>query len=190
MFTAEIVLAAALLSAPPASSEPPLLAPSRIPEDRPAVAAFAEVLRPNILALALAGEILDPREKGFVMGQDLLGDLDMLRGRRIQYAAAPLIDEAHRFPDRKFTNEALAINRSLRLSLLKLGQLDGGVRPASDAAIDECNRLYQVWDAVRDSRCDYYYVTVRRDALVLLRALLGHEAFYSGRLPPPVPQVR
>jgi hypothetical protein len=51
----------------------------------------------------------------------------------------------------------------------------------------ETDRLYQVWDAVRDARCDYYYVNVRRQALERLRELVGDEAYYSGDLPPCVP---
>ena len=37
------------------------------------------------------------------------------------------------------------------------------------SAMKETDRLYHVWDAVRDSRCDYYYVTVRRQALKKLK---------------------
>jgi hypothetical protein len=40
---------------------------------------------------------------------------------------------------------------------------------------------------VRDARCDYYYVTVRRLALKRLRELVGDEAYYAGNLPPCVP---
>jgi hypothetical protein len=54
-------------------------------------------------------------------------------------------------------------------------------------ALQETDRLYQVWDAVRDARCDYYYVTVRRQALKRLRELIGDEAYYSASFPPCVP---
>ncbi len=58
------------------------------------------------------------------------------------------------------------------------------------ATIQETDRLYQVWDKVRDARCDYYYVTVRRTALKDLRALIGDQAYYAGDLPPCVPLWR
>lgn len=186
MFTAECILAAALLSAPQNSTtaEPELLgAPSRLP----ASMAIEEVLRPNILALAMAAEILDAREKGFVMGQDPLGDLEMLRGRWTDFAAAPTLDEAERFPDRKFLNEALALNRARRTQLTERLSIDLIHAEEIRAGIQSIDTRYQIWDAVRDSRCDYYYVTVRRQSLALLRELIGDEAFYSGRLPPPVP---
>jgi hypothetical protein len=56
--------------------------------------------------------------------------------------------------------------------------------------MQEADRLYQVWDTVRDARCDYYYVTVRRQALKRLRDMLGSDAYYSGVLPPHVPLWR
>ncbi len=64
MFTAECLVAALLLTAP---------------QEAPQDIAWSLVLRPNILALAMDAEVLDAREKGFVMGQDLLGDLAMLK---------------------------------------------------------------------------------------------------------------
>ena len=51
----------------------------------------------------------------------------------------------------------------------------------------EADRLYQIWDLVRDNRCDYYYVTVRRQALKKLKEMIGDQAYYSGQLPPHVP---
>ena len=53
--------------------------------------------------------------------------------------------------------------------------------------LQEVDRLYNIWDTVRDARCDYYYVTVRRQALKKLRETVGDDAYYSGALPPHVP---
>ena len=47
-----------------------------------------------------------------------------------------------------------------------------------------------MWDAVRDARCEFYYVTVRRQALKKLRDLVGEEAYLAGTLPPNVPTWR
>ena len=58
------------------------------------------------------------------------------------------------------------------------------------AILQETDQLYQIWDTVRDARCEYYYVTVRRQALKRLREALGDEAYFSGRLPPHVPLWR
>ena len=51
-------------------------------------------------------------------------------------------------------------------------------------ALQETDHLYQVWDNVRDARCEYYYVTVRRQALKKLREMIGENAYYQGQMPP------
>ena len=56
--------------------------------------------------------------------------------------------------------------------------------------IGEVDRLYHLWDNIRDSRCDYYYVTIRRQALKKIRDEIGVAAFYNGQLPPHVPVWR
>jgi hypothetical protein len=169
MFTAECLIAALMLTAP---------------SDAPQRSEWAAVIRPSVLALALADEVLDPREKGFVMGQDLMGDLTMLQGRHREFANAPQLDESERFPDRKLVNEFLAFNRAQRAYLILRRGIDLIHSEEISALIEANDRAYQVWDCVRDTRCVYYYVTVRRQSLSLLRDLLGAEAFYSGRMPP------
>ena len=57
-------------------------------------------------------------------------------------------------------------------------------------AVAETDRLYRVWDAVRDARCEFYYVTVRRQALKRLKEMVGDEAFAEVDLPPHVPGWR
>ena len=47
-----------------------------------------------------------------------------------------------------------------------------------------------VWDAIRDSRCEYYYITVRRQALERVRDTIGVVAYYNGNYPPHVPVWR
>jgi len=175
MFTCEVLLAAVLLTSPKETS---------VPAEQ---AGWLEVLRPTFLTLAMDAEILDAREKGFVLGNDVAGDLAMLQGRFQELARAPLVGEGHRFPDRKLINEFLALNRAYRNQLTARLAIDLVYAEELRAAIVETDQLYQVWDTVRDARCEYYYVTVRRQALQLLRDLIGAEAFYAGQLPPHVP---
>ena len=49
---------------------------------------------------------------------------------------------------------------------------------------------HQVWNTLRDARCSFYYVAVRRQALKQLRELVGEPAFYRAELPPPLPTWR
>lgn len=175
MFTCEIVLAAVLLAAP---------------KDVPATTAQADwiaAMRPCILAAAIDAEIIDPRERIFLLQQDPVGDLAMLRSRIDAFAAAPGLSECQRFPERKVITDLLALNRAYRNALNVRLALDSVHAEELREAICETDQLYQVWDTLRDACCDYYYVTVRRDAMQLLRELLGPEAFYSGWLPSHIP---
>lgn len=172
MLTAEVLLAAALLAGPTKGDPDP---------------AVIAILRPQVMALAVADEILDTRELGYIMGLDPLGDLAMLHGRYRDFAAVPPLSDAERFPDRKVVAEMLALNRAYRSRLMDRLGVDlihaGEIR----ATIESVDLRYQAWDSVRDSSCTYYYVTVRRQGLDCLRSLIGDEAFYAGRMPSPIP---
>lgn len=176
----DYVLAAILLTAPSGSPTPALLQ------------RLHPVLREPIQALAVRCQILDPRERRYILARpdDFVADLNLLRRRYHDLAQAPALDDCFRFPDRATVNDLLAFNRAYRqqidfrqpVELAHGGELRG--------AVQETDRLYQIWDTVRDARCDYYYVTVRRQALKRLRDLVGEEAYYSGNLPPCVPLWR
>lgn len=58
------------------------------------------------------------------------------------------------------------------------------------AAKEEVEQLYVIWDSVRDARCDYYYVHIRRQALKRLHDILGEKDYNEGQLPPHVPLWR
>jgi hypothetical protein len=175
-----MVLAMALLTAPPGAPDP-----------RDAARLF-EVLKGPMQSLAVKWEILDAREVRYILArqEDFAADLNLLRRRYHDLANAPALADSQRFPDRAVVNDLLASNRAYRqhvdvrqpLELIHWWDLR--------TALQETDHLYQVWDAVRDARCDYYYVTVRRQALKRLRELIGEEAYYSANLPPVVPLWR
>jgi hypothetical protein len=81
-------------------------------------------------------------------------------------------------------------NRSFRKKLDERGQFEFDRAAAFQVVIRETDRLYQVWDAVRDARCEFYFITVRRQALKKLRDALGEEAYQAAELPPCVPVWR
>jgi hypothetical protein len=149
-------------------------------------------LRPVIQALAMEWEILDPREVRYILARpdDFAADLKLLRRRYRDFADAPALNDGLRFPDRELVNELLSFNRAYRQHLCTRQSVDLGRWWEYRAALQETEHLYQVWDTVRDARCDYYYVTVRRQALKKLRELIGEDAYYAGRLPPYVPLWR
>jgi len=179
MFPCEFLLAAALLTAPVDSPDPPL------PE------AYAE-LSSRLQTLAIQWEILDPREVRYVLTrpEDFSSDLKLLRRRYHELTGAPPLTDGLRFPDRSAISDMLAFNRAYRQNLDNRLAVELVRWWELQEAVQESDKLYQIWDLVRDARCDYYYVTVRRQALKRLREMIGAQAYYSGTLPPYVPLWR
>lgn len=182
MTFSELLLAAALLSG---SGPDSLYDPAGLRSQFP-------VLRFALMGLALEWEILDARETRYVLAreEDLLSDLRMLQRRYQELCDAPYLADAVRLPDRNVVNELLAFNRAFRNYVESRQPMETVQGSQLRAVQREVEYLYQVWDTVRDARCDYYYVTVRRQALKRLRELIGEEAYYRGELPPHVPLWR
>jgi len=173
----EYVIAATLLSAPPGTPEPKVTA-----EDWPP-------LQTALHSTAIEWEILDKREVRYVFARlyDLENDLNLIRRRNQELSNAPRVGDSQRFPDRATVNDLLTFNRSYRRHLDSRQVIEPDRSYDFQTVVRETDRLYQIWDAVRDARCDFYYITVRRQALKRLRELLGNEAYYGAQLPPHVP---
>jgi hypothetical protein len=175
-----MALAAALLTTPPDVPDPPPDA-----DEWPAV-------QEAVQTLAVQWEILDPREVRYVMArvEDGENDLALLRRRYQELKDAPKLCDAQRFPDRGTVNELLAFNRAYRRHLDSRQALEQDRSQCLRTALKETDNLYQVWDSVRDARCEYYYITVRRQALKRLRQMIGDESYDTAELPPYVPLWR
>jgi hypothetical protein len=180
MWACDALLAAALLTAPAGSPEPAGLR-SLYPS-----------LRGSLQTLAVRWEILDPREVRYILArqEDFAADLNLLRRRYQELENAPRVGDCQRFPERTAVNDLLAFNRAYRQFIDMRQPVELIHWWDLRLAMQETDRLYQIWDTVRDARCDYYYVTVRRQALKHLRELVGEEDYYSGNLPPSVPLWR
>jgi hypothetical protein len=180
MFPLDYALAVVLLAAPPDTADPP-----------EALQPFLTV-RPTAQSLAVDWEVLDPREVRYVLArpEDLAGDLKLVRRRCHDLAGAPPLCDCARFPDRALVNDLLSFNRAYRQHLDTRQSLEPSSWWELRDALQEADHLYQVWDTLRDARCDYYYVTVRRQALKKLRDTIGFEAYANGTLPPHVPVWR
>jgi hypothetical protein len=174
------LVAVALLTTPPDVPEP-LPDPELWPD-----------LRAALVAVAIEWEILDPRETRYVFArlEDFDDNVNLMRRRYRDLIHAPRLADGARFPDHRTVNELLGHNRAYRRQIDARQALDQDRPEQIQAALKEADALYQVWDAVRDARCEYYYVTVRRQALKRLQCLLGEEDYAAGRLPPYVPLWR
>jgi hypothetical protein len=141
--------------------------------------------------VALQWEILDPRETDYLKhAEDFASDLKLLQGRFEELHNAPPVADAYRLPCRELVNEMLAFNRTYRESINNRLDLDVVHADELRTILGETDFLYRVYDAVRDARCEYFFVTYRRQALAQLRELVGVHSYYSGQLPPHVPLWR
>ncbi len=178
--TPDLILAAALICTPPGVAEP-VPPPELWPGTRDA-----------IHKLAVDWELLDFRETRYILARpdDFSADLNLLRRRYQELHDAPRVDDSFRFPERAAVNDLVRFNRAYRKHLDGLADLDVDRTETIRAVMRETDTLYQVWDACRDARCEFYYVTVRRQALKRLRDLVGEDAYARGELPPNVPLWR
>ncbi len=160
-------------------------------EKADAAALFKE-FAPALRKLAIAGEILDPRETEHILArpEDFAADLKLLGERNRDLAGAPLLIECRRFPERAMVDDLLAFNRSFQKDLEARLPLDPIHAEDVRVVLRENEQLHHIWDTVRQARCQFYYVSVRRQALKELRALIGAEAYDAGQLPPNVPTWR
>jgi len=180
MLSHELLFAAVLIVSPPDSVS--------LTDAQPLHAALNSPLR----ALALKWELMDHREVDFLLAnaQEFDSDLRLLQGRCHELAGAPLLCEAKRLPDRTTISDLMAFNRSYRDSLTSRLAVDKIHAEELQEAVRETDQLYQIWDTARDARCEYYFVSYRRQALQQLRDLVGAESFYQGQLPPNIPWWR
>jgi hypothetical protein len=146
----------------------------------------------SIRAVALHWEILDPREARYVLvgAGDFVADLRLLQRRYHELADAPPVIDSLRFPARELVCELLAFNRAYHTNMTRRRDALGKSRPELEDALTEADQLYRIWDLVRDAGSEFYYISVRRQALAALREAIGRQDFYSGVLPPHVPVWR
>lgn len=177
----DLMMGFSLLHAPPGTPEKSTI--EGLPDDSVKALCF------GIQTAAIRLELMDPREARYILGrrEDFQSDLDLLRRRRVDLDGAPLLVEAHRLPPRAQVNEYLRFNRAHHKYLEELFVWDTPNQPLIQQVMRENQQLYQVWDSIRDARCDFYYVTVRRLALKKLKSQIGDEAYYALDLPPNVP---
>jgi hypothetical protein len=147
------------------------------------------LLAPTLREVAIKLEIMDAREANYLLHepQNFHQDLKQLQQRYQDLAGAPALAECLRFPERDVASELVAANRDFKEHLKQRLLIDPVHADEIEAAIAETDRLHQVWNTVREARCGFYYVVVRRQALKQLRELLGDQAFYRGELPPHLP---
>lgn len=171
------VLAFALLTAPPDAPDPSV-----------SLEVYQQLQSP-IEKLALEWEIMDDREVGFLLTKhhEFAAEIRMLRRRYDDHRDSPMLQDSYRFPDRDIIHDLLSFNRSYRQHLETRMTIETVRWWELHEALQETDRLYYIWDSVREARCHHSYITSRRHALKRLRELLGDEAYFAGTMPSHVP---
>lgn len=176
----DLAIAAMLIFSPPGT-----------PETVPPVERWADVSS-AMQKIAIDMEILDRSESLYILRRrsDFIQDLEIIRNRRVEYQDAPKVCDSLRFPDRFVLGSQMDFNRRYTENVVKRCSCDYAFADEYFDILSETKQLYAIYDAARDARCDYYYVTARRSALKRLRDLLGDDDFRAGKLPPCVPVWR
>jgi len=180
MSTPDFLLAAVLLTTSPGVTEAP-----------PAADRWAEV-RDGVQQLAIRWELLDPRETHYLLArrEEFSVDVNLLRRRYQELKDAPRLADAERLPTKQLAEDMVKANRAFRAGINDRRALELDRAELLNAVLYEADQLYRVWDAVRDAKCEFYYVSARRQALRKLRDTLGDDAYARGELPPNVPVWR
>ena len=152
----------------------------------------AEFIRKSVAAYAIKSELLDVREARYFLSTntEIVSDINIIRRRRVELQNAPHIVDVEPFPDRVYINSRVAFNRAFHRHIAERGLLEPDRKDFLTEIASENQKLYTIWDAARDAKCDFYYITVRRQALVKLKYLIGEEDFNQGKLPDNVPTWR
>jgi hypothetical protein len=169
-----------------------LLSGNTFPENRLHQLFWHAYLGDTIKQIAIAHEYMDVREKSYILKywQDFNSHILLLQSRVKELYNAPRLFECNTLPNRAIVNDLLVDNRRYREDLVNRLALDVVHENEIRQIISEIDILYGIWDAVRDAKCEYYYITVRRKALADLRRMIGDRAYYTGELPPTIPVWR
>lgn len=180
MSTPDFLLAAVLLTTPPGVPEPP-----------PTADRWVEV-RDGLQQLAIRWELLDPRETHYLLArrEEFSIDVNLLRRRYQELKDAPRLADADRLPAKAVAEDMVKANRAFRAGINDRRVLELDRAELLNNILHEADQLYRVWDAVRDAKCEFYYITARRQALRKLRDTLGDDAYARGELPPNLPLWR
>lgn len=163
-----------------------------VPETRVPSEAEWVILKPSVLELSVQWQLLDERETRYMLvrPEDYPGDMPIIRRRYLELKDVPLVEDAERFPEREWANEQVRFNRCFRKKMTDRMGLEADRQLIFTLVIRETDKLYEVWDTVRDARCEFYYVTIRRRAIKKLQVLLGDDDYRTATLPPTVPTWR
>lgn len=152
-------------------------------------------LVPVILQIAIEKELVGPVETKlyFSEHESPIGDMEYLRKYYREFKDTPYLGDVKYFPTLSTLLDGRNFNEEYRKSIARFQSIETYQSEKFNwctSVLIESEFLYQIWDnAFTAANENYYYVT-RRMALKNLKKVLGNDLYYSGQLPPVVPEWR
>lgn len=137
--------------------------------------------------VALTLEVVGPNER---WANNFEQELAYVRRHWRDLENAPSLADCSRLPPAELAMAYCRLNWSYQESLKARRWLSRHRWDEMTEALDETQKLYQVWELVRDAVSTDRNWACRRRALLRLREAIGPEAYYSGELPPCLPLWR
>lgn len=151
-------------------------------------------LKQSCLEISLEMELMDAKEIKYVFSknEEFNYDIKLIQKRYSELKDSPMTWDSKRFPGKEECTEILAFNRRFRTFVEQKIDftIDAHEKLFLGEVLLEIDELYNLWDMIKDTNCEYYYVTTRRNMLKKLKEKLGDVDFYDGALPPAVPLWR
>ncbi len=162
-----------------------LLAYSLITSPQPPQGDLNPLTAVSVAHVAVQLQIMDLRETSYMFARkdEFATDLAMLRERFEKLREAPLVEDSGRLPDREWARGQMALNR--RLYALIHNRFENRLFEAMPL-LNDLERRYQLYDKIVDATAPYYYVGIRRQALLEILQTVGPEIYYGGK---PYPSV-
>lgn len=157
------------------------------PTTPPVSSRAPEPLWAALKRVAQATEVVGPHER---WATDFRSELAYCRRHYRELDEAPPLQDCLRLPSAEMAVGYCRLNWSYQEGLKARRWVNRHRWDELSEALEEAQKLYQVWELVRESLSPDRSWACRRRALLRLRESLGPAAYYAGDLPPCLPHWR
>jgi hypothetical protein len=160
--------------------------------DRDYITGNTPEVREALIKISVLNEYMDTREQSYYFSEKYFkDDVHILQSRYMMLKNAPKISDPVALPPHATLHQGIRFNREFHKHLEVQMAWNTDRADIYRIIIDETNKLYLIWSVACDATSDFYYVTVRREALLKLKQLVGDDIYYSKEsFPPCVPEWR
>jgi hypothetical protein len=105
----------------------------------------------------------------------------------LAYTTDPPLTDLVRFPDESTTAWNIRWNQDFQEAVIHDYPFRRAYTQDFNDALLESRELYGLWDTLLDAHCCHASWETKKDRLRTLRDRIGAEAYFHGRMPPPIP---